>query len=149
MTNCSERKPMRNRGSIPKFGGPFALEHEYREDDMSRLTLVAIFLCIPASYLLAQRTTAEIVGTITDSSGGTITQAQVNVINQDTGIRRGVSTNELGNYSVPLLPPGSYRITVQYQGFHPVTRTGITLAVDQTARIDFVLEVAPWRRRSR
>ena len=108
---------------------------------MSRATLLAVFLCISASYLLAQRTTAQIVGTITDSSSGTISHAQVNVINEGTGIRRNASTNDLGNYSVPLLPPGNYRITVQSQGFHPVTRTGVTLAVDQTARIDFVLQV--------
>ncbi|MCL5744687.1 MAG: carboxypeptidase-like regulatory domain-containing protein, partial [Acidobacteria bacterium] len=46
-----------------------------------------------------------------------------------------------GNYSAPLLPPGSYRLSVLKAGFRPLNRSGITLSVDQMARIDIVLEL--------
>ena len=47
----------------------------------------------------------------------------------------------MGYYSVPLLTPRNYTITVEREGFQTINRTGITLAVDQAARIDFVLQV--------
>ena len=46
-----------------------------------------------------------------------------------------------GYYTAPLLPPGKYQVAVQKEGFRPVTRTGITLNVNQALRIDFMLEV--------
>ena len=108
---------------------------------MIRVVLIVLALSIQALHLQAQRSTAEIVGTITDSSGGAVAKAEVSVANEGTGMRRSVASNELGYYGVPLLPPGKYRISVRVAGFNPVTRTGITLDVDQSARIDFVLEV--------
>ena len=36
-----------------------------------------------------------------------------------------------GYYTAPLLPPGKYQVAVQKEGFRPVTRTGITLNVNQ------------------
>jgi hypothetical protein len=108
---------------------------------MLRNSLLAVILAGSTSCLMGQRTTADIVGAVTDSTGSVITKAQITVINEGTGIKRDAVSNDSGNYSAPLLPPGNYRITVQSPGFHPVTRTGITLDVDETARIDFVLEV--------
>src|ERR1035437_3503825 len=108
---------------------------------MFRNSLLVMILAGWTSCLLGQRTTGDIVGTITDSTAAVIIKAQITVTNENTGIKRDAASNELGNYNAPLLPPGVYRIMVQSPGFHPVTRTGITLNVDQTARIDFVLEV--------
>ncbi len=108
---------------------------------MSRIILLAVLLAAWTSCLLGQRTTAEVGGTITDSTGAVIANAQIAVTNEGTGIKRDATSNGLGYYTVPLLPPGNYRIAVQNPGFRPITRTGITLEVDQAARIDFVLEV--------
>jgi hypothetical protein len=94
-----------------------------------------------AACLLGQRTTGEIAGAISDSTGAVIARAQITVTNEGTGIKRDTVSNELGYYTVPLLPPGNYRVMVQNAGFRPITRTGITLEVDQAARIDFVMEV--------
>jgi len=61
--------------------------------------------------------------------------------NTDTEVGRRTVSNETGSYVVPLLPPGRYRISVQADGFKPIDRQGIVLAVDQVSRIDFTLEV--------
>jgi hypothetical protein len=89
---------------------------------------------------MGQRTT-QITGRITDPSDAIVPQAQVSVINEETGFRRDTETNELGYYTAPLLQPGQYRIQVQKAGFRPVTQSGITLRVDQTARVDIVMDV--------
>jgi len=101
----------------------------------------AAVLSLVAPGLHAQRTNAQITGTIADSTGAVIPGTAVAVVNEATGMKRDAESNELGFYTVPLLPPGSYRMTVQKEGFRTIARGGITLQVDQAARIDFTLEV--------
>ncbi len=90
---------------------------------------------------LAQAQTATVTGTISDSTGAVIPGTQVTITNVATGAVRAVSSNESGLYTVPLLPSGEYRISVEQQGFRPVVRSGIVLQVEQRATVDFVLEV--------
>jgi len=89
----------------------------------------------------SQSTSSTVTGKISDPSGSTVPEASVSASNEDTGLRRSGTSNTEGNYVLPLLPPGKYRITVQKEGFRPVTRSGVVLQVDQVARIDFVLDV--------
>jgi hypothetical protein len=93
------------------------------------------FLCA----LFAQSTTGRIAGTITDSSGALVPGAGITAINDETRLERTATSNESGFYSIPLLPPGSYRVAVQKTGFQAVERTAFTLAVEQVAQIDFTL----------
>lgn len=109
---------------------------------MNRLAIAALsLLALAPATLFAQATSASLSGRVTDPSAASVPDAQISAANLETGLKRETRTNEQGNYSVPLLPPGSYRVTVTKQGFRPISRSGITLAVDQAARIDFVLEV--------
>src|SRR5512139_2650655 len=98
-------------------------------------------LILGGTALVAQSTTAEITGKVTDASGASVPGAAITVLNVDTGTKRDTSSNEAGIYSAPALQPGNYRVTVQKEGFRPVSRSGITLTVDQVSRIDFRLEV--------
>jgi Carboxypeptidase regulatory-like domain len=106
-----------------------------------------LFILIAATLLpfvvvhvsLAQ--TAQITGRVTDSTAAVIPEVSIDVVSLQTGSKRTTSTNGEGYYTVPLLPPGGYRMTVQKEGFRTVSRSGIQLNVDQVARIDFVLEV--------
>ncbi len=54
--------------------------------------------------------------------------------------RESVSNDE-GYYTIPLLPPGEYRIAVKKDGFKPAIRSGVVLNVEQITRIDLTLEV--------
>jgi hypothetical protein len=85
--------------------------------------------------------TAQITGRVTDPTGAVVSAADVAVINSDTGVRFSAQTNHEGYYTVSRLEPGAYRIEIRQPGFKPVLRSGIVLQVDQTARLDFVLEV--------
>lgn len=110
--------------------------------NMRWLLLVAVVLLLwTTANCCAQSTTAQITGRVLDPSGAVIPAAVITVINEDTGVKLHSESNDLGYYTVPLLQPGAYRVTVQKPGFKPTTRTGIVLQVDQIARLDFVLEV--------
>jgi hypothetical protein len=93
-----------------------------------------------AAVCFAQRT-SELSGRVTDASQAVIANTKVTITNVDTRVERATMSNELGYFTAPLLSPGNYQITVQHDGFRPITRSGITLVVDQTARIDFVMQV--------
>ena len=103
------------------------------------MLFLSTILVISVKTGLAQ--TAQITGRITDSSGAVIQGAAVRVMNVDNGTQRGTSSDVDGFYTVPLLQPGNYRITVEQPGFKTINRSGIKLTVDQEARIDLALEV--------
>jgi hypothetical protein len=63
------------------------------------------------------------------------------ITNIQTGIRRAVTSNEDGYYTIPLLQPGEYSISIEKTGFKPVTRSGLQLQVNEDARVDFTLEI--------
>lgn len=100
----------------------------------------AILLILVAS-LCAFAQTAQITGLVTDGTRSAIVGAELSVVNTDTGASRRTTTTETGNYTVPLLQPGMYRLTVQSEGFRSVSRENIRLEVDQVLRIDFALEL--------
>lgn len=101
-----------------------------------------LFLCLVAAISChAQVITGQITGRITDPSGALVPDAGVTIKNNDTGLERTVATNKEGYYTVPLLPPGRYRISARKEGFRVVTRSEVTLQVDAVARLDFTLEV--------
>lgn len=108
----------------------------------SRLTLRLVLLPIlVAACLRAVGTTGSIVGTVVDPREGRVASVKILVRNQNTGSERTTETNGLGEYTVQLLRPGLYSVTVEKAGFRKAERQDVELHVDQTARIDFVLEL--------
>ena len=87
------------------------------------------------------QTTATIVGTITDSSGAVAPNVSITVVSKDTGLTRTTTSNQGGNYVVPLLPVGNYSVTAEATGFKKKTVAGIVAEVSQEPRVDIVLEV--------
>ena len=83
--------------------------------------------------------TASIFGVVSDASGAAVPGVRITASNEATGLIRTASSNLLGDYIIPLLPPGVYRVTVLAAGFRPLSRSGIRLQVDETARLDFRL----------
>ena len=98
-----------------------------------------LFYCLAPSY--GQIVTATLSGTITDSAGGVVPDASVTLTNTQTGISAKTTSDPTGNYILPSLSPGDYRITVEKAGFKATVISGITLLVNQQARIDAQLQV--------
>ena len=103
--------------------------------------LWACCLLAATATLRAQSAVAQLTGQVTDPSGAVVINATVTVTNVATGIRLETSANGEGYYSFPVLQPGQYKLSVESQGFRPVTQSGIILRVNQSARIDVKLEV--------
>src|SRR5690348_355987 len=94
-----------------------------------------------AALLSAQEPTAQITGIITDKTAAVVPGARIQVTNTDTGMTWTADSNDSGNYVFSNLRPGAYEVSVGKDGFATVRRTGITLVISQTARLDFTLQV--------
>ncbi len=101
------------------------------------LFLVLLLVC----PLLAQQETATITGEVKDASGAVVPKATITITNVETNVSLKSETNDQGIYFVPSLKPGSYSITVEKAGFKKAVRSGITLQVNQVARIDVTLQI--------
>src|SRR5215471_15339240 len=87
----------------------------------------------------AQTTTASMLGVVRDKSGAVIPEAEVTAENVSTSYARSTVSAENGEYLITNLPVGDYRLVVSKPGFSRYVQTGITLVVDQNARVDIAL----------
>ncbi len=101
----------------------------------ARLLLYAT-LC---SFTLAAQPGA-ISGTIHESAGRPLTQADLQLQNEATGARWKTSSEDSGRYSFPGLPPGPYKLTVRMPGFRTIVRSGIQVNAGQDVPADFQME---------
>ncbi len=108
---------------------------------MSPVRFLCVLLVLECLAPLSFGQTAQVTGRVTDSTGAVVPGVAITVTNVATGVDRKAATNEAGYYTVPLLPPGEYRMALRQQGFKPITRSGIILEVDQRAELNFTLEV--------
>jgi len=100
---------------------------------------VAVVVCL--APLGAQTTSGEIVGTVTDATGGVVAGAGITVTNMNTGIAVKATTDTSGNYVVTSLGIGRYSVTVEATGFKKSLHNELTLNVQDRLRVDAVLEV--------
>lgn len=98
-----------------------------------------ILLCAAAASCYGQL--AQVTGRVTDQSDAIIPGVEIAITNNDTGVVSRSRTNEAGYYVVLQLIPGNYSVSARKEGFRPVSRSGVRLEVQQSARIDFMLEV--------
>jgi hypothetical protein len=129
--------------------------HEDASDKESRMSSFAVvrnyfapivvrclLLCVLASIALAQTAdTGAIAGTVSDSAGGVIPQAEIAVINLGTGESRTATSAQNGSYSIPLLPPGAYRVDVSKTGFKMLSFSSVAVIVTETQTLNARLEV--------
>src|SRR4051794_37584222 len=106
-----------------------------------RSTALAVIFLLADILLRAQAPVGEITGSITDASGGVIAGAIVTLSNPAVNLQRNVAANSAGAYSFAALPPGTYAIKVEMQGFKTEVRNDVILQVGQVARLDFTLQV--------
>lgn len=102
--------------------------------------LFAGFL-LTAVGLLAQSTTGEIAGTVTDPTGAAVPGVRITFTNENTGEAKVVESGATGDYLATQLQVGTYQASVQSDGFRTVERPGIALSALQSLRVDFVLEL--------
>ncbi len=101
---------------------------------------MACFALLCASSLVAQ-VSGVVSGTVVDQSGAIVPNATVTATNTETGAVRETTADGAGRYDFSRLPVGPYDIHAKKTGFQEAVRTGIQLAVNQTATVDLTLQV--------
>src|SRR5258708_11486173 len=93
----------------------------------------------------AQVSGASLAGTVSDSSGAVIPNAEVAITNSATGVTRTVSSGSAGLYTAPNLLPGIYDIRITAPGFSTQVQKGITLTVGAQQSLDIMMQVGQVR----
>jgi hypothetical protein len=111
--------------------------------NVRRVYSVLLIVCfVILGQLAFSQSTGSIGGTVTDSVGSTVVNADVTVRNQATGEAHTTKTDASGIYLVPSLPVGTYRVEVKSPGMQTTAATGVELSVGSTVRQDFSLQVS-------
>jgi hypothetical protein len=101
---------------------------------------ICLVLSMPAA-VLAQQTTARIVGTVTDAQGGVMPGVKVTATNKATGISSQSVTDKEGFYEILNLPIGAYRITAEHESFKKLVTDAPPLEINQVLRVNLRMEV--------
>jgi hypothetical protein len=101
--------------------------------------LLLIAMAAPAH---AQRTTGEIIGTVTDESSSVLPGVTVTIRGAGVAGAPTVVTSEVGTYRFPALPPGEYSVEYTLQGFGTLRREGIPVGVGAVIELKVVLKVS-------
>src|SRR5712691_6139684 len=102
-----------------------------RQEQLSLLLALGSLLFVSSAMANAQVTTADLVGTIKDSSGAVVPGVTVALTNEATGVSRSATTSGGGTYIFTSLQPGRYTLTAELAGFRKVDRTGVELQVQR------------------
>src|SRR5215813_11194653 len=107
--------------------------------------LVVLFLSAHTAFGQAQSNAADIQGTVKDSTGAVVANANVTARNPNTNVTRNATSNDDGLYRIVNIPPGDYEITVEASGFKKAVLPKITVTVGQAAEVDVSLELGELR----
>src|SRR5215470_15227197 len=94
-----------------------------------------------SALMWGQSERGTITGTVQDASGAVVPGAKVTLTNTETGVSMSVPTTGAGDFTVPQLQVGIYRVDVSKEGFRPASLSGLVLNASMTLRADATLEV--------
>src|SRR5690242_6797605 len=87
---------------------------------LAALAMLLVSTVLSTAPSFAQTPTAIVNGTVVDSSGASVPDAQVAVVNQNTNLVNGKKTSADGTFTIINLLPGNYILTVEKSGFKRV-----------------------------
>jgi hypothetical protein len=108
---------------------------------MKRFVLLLATVLLTVGISAFAQDTANVNGTVQDKSGAVIPGAKVTVENPSKGYTRNLVSDSAGYYSISAVPIGDYVITAEAPGFEKLVRSGITLGVGQSQRVDMQMTV--------
>jgi hypothetical protein len=85
--------------------------------------------------------TTSLVGTVVDTSGAAVPNANIVAIEVMTGDTYRAVTDVEGNYNFPFVRDGTYTVTASIKGFRTDTHKDIIVEINRTVRVDFALQV--------
>src|SRR5712672_1266600 len=100
-----------------------------------------VLVCVLVSTGWAQSTNATVSGRVVDSSQAILVNADVLLINTETGARVSTKTNSQGFYVLPNIVPGKYELEVSRAGFKTIAQPNLVLHVQDVSYVNFTLPV--------
>src|SRR6478672_3901811 len=127
-------------------GSPFQLGEQGEGGDMKHVPIIVIGLLLVSTVGYAAASpqaqgTSQINGIVKDPTGAVLPGVEVTATQTDTNINRQTVSDERGNFVLPNLPIGPYKIEAQLPGFRTFVQTGIQLGVNQNPNLNIILEV--------
>ena len=108
---------------------------------MSHRTALAVTLLSAVVPLWAQLNRGTLTGVVTDPAGASVPLSKITATHVETNTTLTTSSTETGNYTVPSLPIGEYRVVAEAQGFKRAVQEGVVITAGATARLDIMLEL--------
>src|SRR5690348_12856471 len=102
----------------------------------TKLNWVAALLLSCAASIYAQESRGTVNGRVSDPSGAIVPGAEVRAINEQTNVAASAKTNDAGNFSIPFLLPGTYKLSVDLTGFKKTEKPGVVLRVGDVLNVD-------------
>ena len=102
------------------------------------LIAMAVLSCC---VLHGQEFRATLVGRVSDPSGGAIPKASVVVTQRETNAQHRAVSTETGDFTVPFLAPGAYRVEVDMPGFRKYVRDNVLLRIQDRVNVDVKMEI--------
>ncbi|MDP8990101.1 MAG: carboxypeptidase-like regulatory domain-containing protein, partial [Acidobacteriota bacterium] len=107
---------------------------------LSRYTRASFVLLFTGSLVWGQAV-SQISGTAKDQSGAAVPGVSITATQTDTGLQRTTVTEDSGDYILPNLPPGPYRVEGSKMGFRTYVQTGIVLQVGTSPQVPVTMNL--------
>ena len=103
--------------------------------------LLALFVLLNPCLVRAQLATADILGTVTDTTGAVVPDAKVTVLNTGTGIANSMNTDKTGEYLFSKVQIGTFKVTVEATGFKNFSVSNLVTTAGQRVRVNAILQI--------
>ncbi len=109
---------------------------------VARALAATLAVCLlSATPAFPQATNGEITGRVLDAAGAAIPGATVTARNEGTGLTRTAATGSTGDYTLTLLPAGTYTVSAELAGFKKAVRKSVEVNVGARLTLGFDLAV--------
>src|SRR5579864_1920368 len=102
---------------------------------------LSILVVLASTAGWSQTTAGSVTGTVHDSSGAVVANAQVRLINTLTGVVQRTASSQTGDYQFLIVPPGEYAVEVESDGFKTFRREGVIVEVNRSLAVPATLAV--------
>src|SRR5262249_23600732 len=108
---------------------------------LTGLLMLALVSLFGSQVALAQTGTTSLHGTVNDKSGATVAGAKVRLVNTGQALEREITTGDSGEFEFLALPPGSYELIIEKEGFRKYQQSNLQLLVNSPATVNPTLEI--------
>ncbi|NLH77901.1 MAG: TonB-dependent receptor, partial [Acidobacteria bacterium] len=106
------------------------------------ITFLAIALLLAPLAFSQSRDTGALRGVVTDDQNDPLPGVAITVTSPSLMGSRSAVTDANGEYRIPALPPGEYKVKAELQGFGTIVREGVRVTTTATLSVDIQLKAA-------